>query len=33
VRSGAFPGPEHTYSIDEDEMRTFEAGLEAIDVK
>ena len=31
VRSGAFPAPEHTYSIDEDELRTFEAGLDAID--
>src|SRR5437764_13580807 len=30
VRGGAFPGPEHTYSIDEDELRTFEAGLGAI---
>ncbi|HJS96692.1 MAG TPA: 3-methyl-2-oxobutanoate hydroxymethyltransferase, partial [Solirubrobacteraceae bacterium] len=30
VRSGAFPAPEHTYSIDEDELRTFEAGLAAI---
>ena len=33
VRTGAFPGPEHTYSIDEDELHTFEAGLDAIDVK
>ena len=33
VRSGAFPGPEHTYSIDEDEMRTFEDGLDALDVR
>ena len=33
VRTGAFPGPEHTYSIDEDELQTFEAGLDAIDVK
>jgi len=32
VRSGAFPAPEHTYSIDEDELRTFEAGLETLDV-
>jgi 3-methyl-2-oxobutanoate hydroxymethyltransferase len=32
VRSGAFPAPEHTYSIDEDELRTFEAGLDALDV-
>jgi 3-methyl-2-oxobutanoate hydroxymethyltransferase len=31
VRSGAFPAPEHTYSIDEDELRVFEAGLAAID--
>ena len=23
VRAGAFPGPEHTYSIDEDELATF----------
>jgi 3-methyl-2-oxobutanoate hydroxymethyltransferase len=30
VRSGSFPGPEHTYSIDDDELRAFEAGLEAI---
>jgi 3-methyl-2-oxobutanoate hydroxymethyltransferase len=30
VRSGAFPAPEHTYSIDEDELRVFEAGLAAI---
>jgi 3-methyl-2-oxobutanoate hydroxymethyltransferase len=28
VRSGAFPGPEHAYSIDDDELRTFEAGLD-----
>ena len=27
VRSGTFPGPEHIYSIDDDELRTFEAGL------
>jgi 3-methyl-2-oxobutanoate hydroxymethyltransferase len=27
VRSGAFPGPEHAYSIDDEELRTFEAGL------
>ncbi len=33
VRSGSFPGPEHTYSIDEDELRTFETGLGALDVK
>jgi 3-methyl-2-oxobutanoate hydroxymethyltransferase len=30
VRDGSFPGPEHTYSIDDDELRTFVAGLEAI---
>ncbi|MBV9607113.1 MAG: 3-methyl-2-oxobutanoate hydroxymethyltransferase [Solirubrobacterales bacterium] len=30
VRGGAFPGPEHVYSIDEDELGTFEAGLEAL---
>ena len=28
VRSGSFPGPEHAYSIDDDELRTFEAGLD-----
>ena len=28
VRSGAFPAPEHTYSIDEDELRRFEAELD-----
>ncbi len=27
VRSGAFPAPEHTYSIDEDELRQFLEGL------
>jgi 3-methyl-2-oxobutanoate hydroxymethyltransferase len=27
VRRGAFPAAEHTYSIDEDELATFEAGL------
>jgi 3-methyl-2-oxobutanoate hydroxymethyltransferase len=31
VRAGSFPGPEHVYSIDEDELRTFTDGLEAID--
>ena len=31
VRSRAFPAPEHMYSIDEDELRTFQAGLDAID--
>ena len=30
VRGGAFPGPEHVYSIDEDELRTFTDGLDAI---
>jgi 3-methyl-2-oxobutanoate hydroxymethyltransferase len=29
VRSGTFPGPEHVYSIDDEELRTFEAGLDA----
>ena len=29
VRSGAFPGPEHEYSIDEDELREFRESLEA----
>ena len=28
VRGGSFPGPEHTYSIDDDELRAFEAGLD-----
>jgi 3-methyl-2-oxobutanoate hydroxymethyltransferase len=27
VRSGAFPGPEHCYSIDDEELATFRAGL------
>jgi 3-methyl-2-oxobutanoate hydroxymethyltransferase len=27
VRSGAFPAPEHTYSIDEDELARFKAEL------
>ncbi|MBV9424574.1 MAG: 3-methyl-2-oxobutanoate hydroxymethyltransferase [Solirubrobacterales bacterium] len=27
VRSGAFPGPEHSYSIDERELAEFRAGL------
>jgi hypothetical protein len=31
MRGGAFPAPEHTYSIDEDELRAFEAGLDSID--
>jgi 3-methyl-2-oxobutanoate hydroxymethyltransferase len=30
VRTGAFPGPEHIYSIDEEELRTFSDGLDAI---
>jgi 3-methyl-2-oxobutanoate hydroxymethyltransferase len=30
VRGGAFPGPEHAYSIDEDELQTFRDGLAAI---
>jgi 3-methyl-2-oxobutanoate hydroxymethyltransferase len=29
VRSAAFPGPEHVYSIDEEELDRFRAGLEA----
>jgi 3-methyl-2-oxobutanoate hydroxymethyltransferase len=28
VRGGSFPSPEHTYSIDDDELRAFEAGLD-----
>jgi 3-methyl-2-oxobutanoate hydroxymethyltransferase len=31
VRSRTFPGPEHTYSIDEEELRTLEAGLSSIE--
>ena len=31
VRSGAFPAPEHTYSIDEDELSTFEEGLAGLE--
>jgi 3-methyl-2-oxobutanoate hydroxymethyltransferase len=27
VRSGAFPAPEHTYSIDEEELAQFKAAL------
>jgi 3-methyl-2-oxobutanoate hydroxymethyltransferase len=27
VRNGSFPGPEHTYSIDEDELERFRAAL------
>jgi 3-methyl-2-oxobutanoate hydroxymethyltransferase len=29
VRSGTFPAPEHTYSIDDDELAAFRSGLEA----
>jgi 3-methyl-2-oxobutanoate hydroxymethyltransferase len=29
VRSSAFPGPEHVYSIDDDELERFRAGLDA----
>lgn len=29
VRHGAFPGPEHTYSIDDEELRRFLEGLRA----
>jgi 3-methyl-2-oxobutanoate hydroxymethyltransferase len=29
VRDGVFPGPEHVYSIDEDELRAFTGGLDA----
>jgi 3-methyl-2-oxobutanoate hydroxymethyltransferase len=29
VRSGVFPGPEHAYSIDDDELAQFRAGLAA----
>ena len=28
VRAGAFPAPEHSYSIDEDELRRFERELD-----
>ena len=28
VRGGSFPGPEHCYSIDDDELASFRAGLE-----
>jgi 3-methyl-2-oxobutanoate hydroxymethyltransferase len=31
VRSRSFPAPEHTYSIDDEQLGTFEAGLDAID--
>jgi 3-methyl-2-oxobutanoate hydroxymethyltransferase len=30
VRTGAFPGPEHTYSIDEEELKQFRDALEAV---
>jgi len=30
VRGGTFPGPEHTYSIDDEERDEFEAGLAAL---
>ncbi len=30
VRSHAFPGPEHTYSIDEEELTAFRAGMQAV---
>jgi hypothetical protein len=29
VRSGAFPGPEHTYSMSEDEQEAFRAAVGA----
>ena len=29
VRGRAFPGPEHVYSIDDDELESFRAGLRA----
>jgi 3-methyl-2-oxobutanoate hydroxymethyltransferase len=31
VRAGAFPAPEHVYSIDDEELHAFEAGLAAIE--
>jgi 3-methyl-2-oxobutanoate hydroxymethyltransferase len=31
VRRGSFPGPEHTYSIDEAELRAFEGGIDAVE--
>jgi 3-methyl-2-oxobutanoate hydroxymethyltransferase len=31
VRSGAFPGDEHTYSIPEEELAAFEAALVEIE--
>ena len=30
VRSGAFPGPQHTYSIDEEELVGLRAGIDAL---
>src|SRR5262249_6155132 len=30
VRSGAFPGPQHTYSIDEEELASLRAGIDAL---
>jgi len=30
VRNHAFPGPEHTYSIDEEELAAFRAGMQAV---
>jgi 3-methyl-2-oxobutanoate hydroxymethyltransferase len=31
VRDGTFPGPEHLYSIDDEELRAFETGLGAVE--
>jgi 3-methyl-2-oxobutanoate hydroxymethyltransferase len=31
VRSGAFPGPEHTYAMPEDELALFEASVEEVE--
>jgi ketopantoate hydroxymethyltransferase len=28
VRSGSFPAPEHFYSIDDEELARFQAGLD-----
>jgi ketopantoate hydroxymethyltransferase len=28
VRSGSFPAPEHWYSIDDEELARFQAGLD-----
>jgi 3-methyl-2-oxobutanoate hydroxymethyltransferase len=30
VRAGSFPGPEHSYSIDEEELQSFRAALAAV---